>query len=79
MIRIHRDVPPIVFANVGTDKDEGAIDGIAESGRFSTTWRIPSHYIHADVKAQRNDPAVRPGAQPWTKGGRQRSASAATR
>ena len=47
-IRIHRDVPPIVFANVGTTM-KGAID---QPDRIRTVLRrlcIPKFYIHVDA------------------------------
>lgn len=47
-IRIHRDVPPIVFANVGTTM-KGATDEIAGIRQIFDDLAIPSHYIHADA------------------------------
>ncbi len=47
-IRIHRDVPPIVFANVGTTM-KGAVDDIAGIRQIFGDLAIQSHYIHADA------------------------------
>ena len=47
-IRIHRDVPPIIFANIGTTM-QGAIDDLAEIKRILADLRIPEHYIHCDA------------------------------
>ena len=47
-IRIHRDVPPIVFANVGTTM-KGAVDDIAGIRSIFDDLAIQSHYIHADA------------------------------
>ncbi len=47
-IRIHRDVPPIVFANVGTTM-KGAVDDIAGIQGIFEDLAIQSHYIHADA------------------------------
>lgn len=47
-IRIHRDVPPIVFANVGTTM-KGAVDDIAGIRQIFDDLAIQSHYIHADA------------------------------
>ncbi len=47
-IRIHRDVPPIVFANVGTTM-KGAVDDIAGIRQIFDDLAIQSRYIHADA------------------------------
>jgi len=47
-IRIHRDVPPIIFTNIGTTM-RGAIDNVAEIHDILKDLAIPSHYIHADA------------------------------
>lgn len=47
-IRIHRDVPPIVFANVGTTM-KGAVDDIDGIRAIFDDLAIQSHYIHADA------------------------------
>lgn len=47
-IKIHRDVPPIVFANVGTTM-KGAVDDLEGIGQIFKDLAIPRHYVHADA------------------------------
>jgi histidine decarboxylase len=47
-VRIHRDVPPIIFANVGTTM-KGAIDDIAGIHALMADLAITRYYIHADA------------------------------
>ena len=47
-LRIHRDVPPIIFANVGTTM-KGAIDDIEGIRQIFDDLAIHAHYIHADA------------------------------
>lgn len=47
-IRIHRDVPPIVFANVGTTM-KGAVDDLAGIRAILRRQAIPAAYVHADA------------------------------
>lgn len=47
-INIHRDVPPIIFANVGTTM-KGAIDDLAGIRQILDDLAIHRHYIHADA------------------------------
>jgi histidine decarboxylase len=47
-IRIHRDVPPIIFANVGTTM-KGAVDDIKGIQRILDDLVIRAHYIHVDA------------------------------
>jgi histidine decarboxylase len=47
-LRIHRDVPPIVFANIGTTM-KGAIDDLEGIGEILSDLAIARHYIHADA------------------------------
>ena len=47
-IRIHRDVPPIIFANIGTTMREGVDDIPAIQGMLKNL-AIPQSYIHADA------------------------------
>ncbi len=47
-IRIHRDVPPIIFANVGTTM-KGAIDRIDTIRAILDRLCIPHSYIHVDA------------------------------
>ncbi|MEM0969037.1 MAG: pyridoxal-dependent decarboxylase, partial [Verrucomicrobiota bacterium] len=46
-IRIHRDVPPIVFANFGTTMKE-AVDQVREIRKIFQDLAIPKAYIHGD-------------------------------
>jgi len=47
-IRIHRDIPPIVLANIGTTMKEG-IDSIAQIRGLFREMAIPRSYIHCDA------------------------------
>ena len=47
-IRIHRDVPAIIFANVGTTM-RGAVDDIDGIRGIFSDLAITDHYIHADA------------------------------
>jgi histidine decarboxylase len=47
-LRIHRDVPPIICATIGTTM-KGAVDDIAGIQNIFTDLAIPRHYIHADA------------------------------
>ncbi|MBC8324500.1 MAG: histidine decarboxylase [Verrucomicrobia subdivision 3 bacterium] len=47
-LRIHRDVPPIIFANIGTTMREGVDDIPAIQGMIKNL-AIPESYIHADA------------------------------
>lgn len=47
-IRIHRDTPPIIFANVGTTMT-GAIDDIPRIKKMLADMAIHRYYIHADA------------------------------
>jgi histidine decarboxylase len=47
-IRIHRDVPPIIFANIGTTM-KGACDNLAVIRAVLDEFAITSAYIHADA------------------------------
>lgn len=47
-IRIHRDVTPIIFANIGTTM-KGAIDNIATIREILRDLAIHHYYIHADA------------------------------
>jgi histidine decarboxylase len=63
-IGIHRDVPPIIVANIGTTM-KGAIDDLTGIRTILRELAIPRHYIHADAALHGmilpfvNDP------QPW--------------
>jgi histidine decarboxylase len=47
-IRIHRDVPPIIFANIGTTMT-GAVDNLQTIQRIMQDCAISAYYIHADA------------------------------
>ncbi len=47
-LRIHRDVPPIIFANIGTTM-KGAVDDITKIRNIMDDLAIPDGYIHADA------------------------------
>ncbi len=47
-IRIHRGVPPIIFANIGTTMKEG-IDDISRIKKILEEFALPSYYIHCDA------------------------------
>ena len=47
-IRIHREVPPIIFANIGTTMKEGH-DDVGRIQAILQELAIPAHYIHCDA------------------------------
>ena len=47
-MRIHRDVPPIIFANIGTTMKQ-AIDDVEKIREFMKELAIPRSYIHCDA------------------------------
>ncbi len=47
-IKIHRDSPPIIIANIGTTM-KGAVDDLQQINRILTELALPDHYIHADA------------------------------
>ena len=47
-LRIHRDVPPIIFANIGTTM-KGAVDDLAQIRAILDNLAIANAYIHADA------------------------------
>lgn len=47
-IRIHREVPPIIFANIGTTMKEG-VDDIQRIQQMLKEMAIPRSYIHCDA------------------------------
>ncbi len=47
-LKIHRDCPPIVFANAGTTM-KGAIDDVKRIRKIIGDLRIPASYIHVDA------------------------------
>ena len=47
-MRIHRDVPPIVIANIGTTM-KGAVDSLGTINSLIRELALPAHYLHADA------------------------------
>ncbi len=47
-IRLHRDAPPIVIANIGTTM-KGAVDDLDRINSIFSELALPAHYIHADA------------------------------
>lgn len=47
-LRIHRDAPPIIFANIGTTM-KGAVDHLGTIRSILDELAIPQSYIHADA------------------------------
>lgn len=47
-LRIHRDVPPIIFANIGTTM-KGAVDDVGKIRGILAELAIQNSYIHADA------------------------------
>jgi histidine decarboxylase len=47
-IRIHRDVPPIIFANIGTTM-KGAVDDLKGIHKILKELAVQRYYIHADA------------------------------
>ncbi|MDH5546681.1 MAG: histidine decarboxylase [Gammaproteobacteria bacterium] len=47
-LRIHRDVPPIIFANIGTTM-KGAVDNLDKIKAVLNDLAIRDYYIHADA------------------------------
>lgn len=46
-LRIHRDVPPIIFANIGTTM-KGAVDDLGKIREILEDLALPNYYLHAD-------------------------------
>ncbi len=47
-IKIHRDLPPIIFANIGTTMTEGR-DDIARIHQMLKNLAVPQYYVHVDA------------------------------
>jgi len=47
-LRIHRDVPPIIFANIGTTM-KGAVDDLARIRGIFEELAVQHYYVHADA------------------------------
>ena len=64
-IRINRDVPPIVFANIGTTM-RGAVDDISRIGEIFKELAIQAHYIHSDCALSGMILPFVDDPQPWS-------------
>jgi histidine decarboxylase len=63
-LRIHRDVPPIIFANIGTTM-KGASDNLATIRGILDELAISNAYIHADAALSGMILPFVPEPQPW--------------
>jgi histidine decarboxylase len=63
-LRIHRDCPPIIFANIGTTM-KGAIDNLATIRGILEELAIPNAYIHADAALSGMILPFVDNPQPW--------------
>jgi histidine decarboxylase len=63
-LRIHRDVPPIIFANIGTTM-KGAVDDLVQIRAIIEDLAISSAYIHADAALSGMILPFVDAPQPW--------------
>lgn len=63
-LRIHRDVPPIIFANIGTTM-KGAVDDLAQIRTILDDLAIGNAYIHADAALSGMILPFVDAPQPW--------------
>ncbi|MFC5454070.1 histidine decarboxylase [Prosthecobacter fluviatilis] len=63
-LRIHRDVPPILFANIGTTM-KGAVDDLAKIREILEDLAIGNAYIHADAALSGMILPFVDAPQPW--------------
>ncbi len=63
-LRIHRDVPPIIFANIGTTM-KGAVDDLAQIRAILDDLAIANAYIHADAALSGMILPFVDAPQPW--------------
>ena len=63
-LRIRRDVPPIIFANIGTTM-KGSIDDLTKIREILDDLAIPESYIHADAALSGMILPFVENAQPW--------------
>ncbi|MFZ2279715.1 MAG: histidine decarboxylase [Prosthecobacter sp.] len=63
-LRIHRDVPPILFANIGTTM-KGAVDDLSKIRAILDDLAIPNAYIHADAALSGMILPFVDNPQPW--------------
>ena len=64
-LRIHRDCPPIIFANIGTTM-KGAVDNLATIRGILEELAISNAYIHADAALSGMILPFVDDPQPWT-------------
>jgi histidine decarboxylase len=64
-LRIHRDVPPIIFANIGTTM-KGSIDDLAKIRAILEDLAIGESYLHADAALSGMILPFVDKPQPWT-------------
>ena len=63
-IRIHRDVPPIIFANIGTTM-KGAVDDLGKIRTILDDLAIANAYVHADAALSGMILPFVENPQPW--------------
>jgi len=63
-LRLHRDVPPIIFANIGTTM-KGAVDDLAKIRAILDDLAIANAYVHADAALSGMILPFVPEPQPW--------------
>lgn len=63
-LRIHRDAPPIIFANIGTTM-KGAVDNLSTIRSILDELAITKAYIHADAALSGMILPFVDDAQPW--------------
>ncbi len=63
-LRIHRDVPPIIFANIGSTM-KGAVDDLAQIRAILDDLAIANAYIHADAALSGMILPFVDAPQPW--------------
>lgn len=63
-LRIHRDVPPIIFANIGTTM-KGAVDDLTQIRAIMEDLAIGNAYIHADAALSGMILPFVDAPQPW--------------
>ncbi len=63
-LRIHRDVPPILFCNIGTTM-KGAVDDVSLIRALLEDLAIPNAYIHADAALSGMILPFVEAPQPW--------------
>jgi histidine decarboxylase len=64
-VRLHRDAPPIIFANIGTTM-KGAADNLGIIRGLLEDLALPNYYIHADAALSGMILPFVDDAQPWS-------------